>query len=79
MSAAVKTIMDWAIPNMGVENIMAIALPTNIGSIRVFEKNGFTHFETIVDFKRLGESRGGKMYSIYIVKWKKPKLSMNTE
>lgn len=77
MSAVIKTIMDWAIPNLGVGNIIAIALPTNTASIRVFEKNGFTHYNTIMDYKPLSESRGGGMYSIYVVEWKRPKSISN--
>jgi len=72
MSAAIKGIMDWAVPNMGVHHIMAIALPSNMGSIRVFEKNGFAHVKTVTDHKRLAESRGGQMYSIYIMEWRRP-------
>jgi len=72
MSATIKVVMGWAIPNMGVQYIVAIALPSNAASIRVFAKNGFTHFDTIMNFKRLTESRGGQMYSIYIMEWRKP-------
>ncbi len=72
MSAAIKAIKDWAVSNMGVHHIMALAFPSNTGSIRVFAKNGVTHLETITNFNRLSESRGGQMYSVYIMEWRKP-------
>ncbi|KAJ7765315.1 acyl-CoA N-acyltransferase, partial [Mycena metata] len=48
MSDAVQTVMQkWAIPRMGVRRMVVNALEGNIGSVRVFEKNGFKFRKTI--------------------------------
>lgn len=41
MTAAVKVFVEWVVANMNVHHIKAHILPENIGSCRVFEKNGF--------------------------------------
>ena len=47
MSAAIRTfIHDWAVPRMGVRQIRVETFADNIGSRRVFEKNGFVYEKT---------------------------------
>lgn len=42
MSDAVYTMLhDWIIPRMNAQKVLAEAFIGNVGSIRVFEKNGF--------------------------------------
>ncbi|KAG1734033.1 uncharacterized protein EDB91DRAFT_1057071 [Suillus paluster] len=44
MTAAVGLFMSaWAIPRMGARHVVAYTFAENIGSIRVFEKNGFVN------------------------------------
>ncbi|KAF8973919.1 acyl-CoA N-acyltransferase [Flammula alnicola] len=51
MTDAVDTLVhDWAVPRMGVRRILTGAFVGNHGSVRVFEKNGFTLVRTIEDF-----------------------------
>ena len=51
MTDAVKTIMTkWAIPRMNARKITAITFAGNIGSQRVFAKNGFKHIVTLPDY-----------------------------
>ncbi len=48
MSGALKTIMDqWLIPRMRARFIRAEAFIGNVGSVRVFEKNGFVMEKTV--------------------------------
>ena len=48
MSAAIGTLIrDWAIPRMGVRQIRVETFADNIGSRRVFEKNGFVYEKTV--------------------------------
>jgi RimJ/RimL family protein N-acetyltransferase len=51
MTDAVRTIMTkWAIPRMNARKITASTFAGNIGSQRVFEKNGFKHIVTLPDY-----------------------------
>ena len=53
MSAALSTIITkWMIPRMGAKLIRVEAFKGNVGSVRVFEKNGFVLEET-VDFEKM--------------------------
>ncbi|KIJ38427.1 hypothetical protein M422DRAFT_104847, partial [Sphaerobolus stellatus SS14] len=48
MSLTIKTLLDqWIIPRMGAKKINATAFNGNIGSVRVFEKNGFVLEKTL--------------------------------
>jgi len=69
MSAAVATIItQWMIPRMGACLIRVEAFKGNIGSVRVFEKNGFVVEET-VDFEQIISS-GEKMTGMHILWWR---------
>jgi len=72
MTAAIKTVMEWAVPNMGVRHIVVTADKRNNASVRVFEKNGYTHLETLENCKRHVESKGGQLYSLRVMEWRKP-------
>ncbi|KLO16500.1 acyl-CoA N-acyltransferase [Schizopora paradoxa] len=71
MSAAIKAVMDWAVPMMNVHHINVTANADNAASLRVFEKNGYTHLETIEDFGKQVESKGGRTYSLAVMEWRK--------
>ena len=48
MSVAFGTLMkEWIIPCMGGKAMRVEALEGNIGSVRVFEKNGFRLVDTV--------------------------------
>lgn len=48
MSAAMGTVINqWAIPRMGVRCMVGYTFSDNMGSRRVFEKNGFEFKGTI--------------------------------
>lgn len=48
MTAALGAILhQWAVPKMGVRRMRGETFKGNIGSIRVFEKNGFVLEKTI--------------------------------
>ncbi|KAF6748453.1 hypothetical protein DFP72DRAFT_576588 [Ephemerocybe angulata] len=50
MTAAVKTIMKkWALPRMNTRIVRAVTFSGNIGSKKVFLKNGFRHIITLPD------------------------------
>ncbi|RXW24536.1 hypothetical protein EST38_g1314 [Candolleomyces aberdarensis] len=58
MTDAVKTIMTkWAVPRMNAHKIVAGTFAANIGSQRVFEKNGFKHIGTLKDYVKKLERR----------------------
>lgn len=48
MSAAMGTLLRWAIPRMGVRCMVGYAFAENEASRRVFEKNGFEWKGTVV-------------------------------
>jgi RimJ/RimL family protein N-acetyltransferase len=62
----------WMIPWMAARKIKASAHKGNVGSIRVFEKNGFVLGETIDNIKDRAESKGGGKISLTFVDWKYP-------
>lgn len=70
MSAALNTIItQWMVPKMGARLIRVEAFKGNVGSVRVFEKNGFVLEET-VDFEQVINS-GEKMSGMHILWWRK--------
>lgn len=72
MSAAIKTMMDFAVPVMNVHHIIITAHVGNLASLRVFEKNGYTHLETLENCKKQQESKGGRLYSLAVMEWRRP-------
>ncbi|KAF7295809.1 N-acetyltransferase domain-containing protein [Mycena chlorophos] len=66
MSVIINTLItQWAVPRMGVRHMHVSAFIGNIGSVRVFEKNGFILTETKEDCIEIrGEKRG-----LYILDW----------
>ncbi|EEP82280.1 predicted protein [Uncinocarpus reesii 1704] len=69
MTIVVKTMVDWAVRNMNVHHIRALVGVGNIGSSRVFEKNGFTLLETVRDAYPLPEVKGGGRASFHVFEW----------
>lgn len=48
MSAALAVLMkEWMIPRMGAQRIRVETFEGNVGSVKVFQKNGFTLEETV--------------------------------
>jgi len=71
MTAAIKVMKDeWMIPKMGARKIVVDVMKGNVGSVRVFEKNGFKLTETIDDCKVMQESKGGGSYGLHVLEWK---------
>ncbi|KDQ63163.1 hypothetical protein JAAARDRAFT_29169 [Jaapia argillacea MUCL 33604] len=72
MTVAVRTmIQDWAIPRMNAHRIRVSICKGNIGSVRVFEKNGFQLIGTKKDCLTLtAEGReGGPPISLDDLEW----------
>ncbi|PCH34023.1 hypothetical protein WOLCODRAFT_94664 [Wolfiporia cocos MD-104 SS10] len=68
MSTALKTLLTaWAIPRMGVRRIRAETFRGNVGSVRVFEKNGFV-LEKTVDHGEVTTS-GKRIDGAHILWW----------
>ncbi|KAI0756869.1 acyl-CoA N-acyltransferase [Daedaleopsis nitida] len=58
MSAVVRTLLEkWAIPRMGVRQVRVETFEENLGSRRVFEKNGFVFEKTVPVHKVLNTGR----------------------
>jgi len=70
MSSAIRTIVDdWAVPYMNAHHIIATAFVDNIGSQRVFTKNGFKAKGTAETTKDLSY-RGRTIKTIAVFEWK---------
>ncbi|KAF4573300.1 hypothetical protein EYR40_003619 [Pleurotus pulmonarius] len=66
MTDALDTLVhDWAIPRMKARQITVTAFKGNIGSVRVFEKLGFTLRETVDDFKDVK----GRIRGFHVLEW----------
>ncbi|KAF8973492.1 acyl-CoA N-acyltransferase [Flammula alnicola] len=66
MTDAVDTLVhDWAVPRMGVRRILSSAFVGNHGSVKVFEKNGFTLVRTIENHSVVR----GKMRGMHVFEW----------
>lgn len=51
MSDAVETLIhDWGIPRMNARRYLVSAFAGNQGSVKVFQKNGFTLTRTIPEY-----------------------------
>lgn len=59
MTDAVNTLLrDWAVPYMGVRRVIVGAFAENVGSIKMFEKNGFHKTRVIEEYRVIrGEMR----------------------
>jgi len=69
MSSALKRLLEkWAIPRMGARRISAVALEGNIGSVRVFEKNGFLMEKTLPDWKDIPKEKGGGKVGLHVLR-----------
>ncbi|KAJ7070497.1 GNAT domain-containing protein [Mycena amicta] len=67
MSDAFKTVLTmWAVPRMGVRKMVVNALEGNIGSVKVFEKNGFRLREKSAD--AMVNARG-VMKPVHVLDW----------
>ena len=72
MSAAVGTVISqWMIPHLNAHRIRTEALEGNIGSVRVFEKNGLKLLET-VKVER-GEAGREQIVGMHVLEWEKPR------
>ncbi|KAF8516745.1 GNAT domain-containing protein [Hysterangium stoloniferum] len=70
MSLVVKTLMDqWIVPRMGAKKISVNVWKGNIGSVRVFEKNGFYVEKTLENHQVLQKSKGGGTIGVHILRW----------
>jgi len=70
MTAAIRTVLhQWAIPRMNARTIRTEVFSGNVGSCRVFQKNGFVLEETLSDFTRV-TSAGIKYVGMDILVWK---------
>jgi len=73
MTAALKTVLEkWAIPRMGVRKVHVTAFKGNVGSVRVFEKNGFVMKETVEDCADISASKGGGKVGLHVLDWSMP-------
>ncbi|CAE6433868.1 unnamed protein product [Rhizoctonia solani] len=60
MTAAVKTVIEsWAIPHMNAYKFWAATFPENVGSQKVFLKNGFQIVDRVVGAAQFPQSKGG--------------------
>lgn len=67
MTDAVDTVLhDWAIPRMNVRHMLLAVFEGNVGSVKVFLKNGFKIKATYKDFKEVK----GKIRSVHVLEWK---------
>lgn len=69
MTDAIDTLLnEWAIPRMNVHKILVGTFTGNKGSVRVFEKNGFTLTRTIDNHLTKKEL----VYGIHVLEWTRP-------
>ena len=70
MSAAVGAIINqWMIPHLNAHKIRTVAIEGNIGSVRVFEKNGMKLLGT-VKVDRFSETRG-RIEGVHVLEWER--------
>lgn len=71
MTQALNTLIhDWGVPHMKIRDLRASAFLENIGSQKVFAKNGFDQTCILKDWKQVSESRGGGVRSLVVFKWR---------
>ncbi|KAF4611980.1 hypothetical protein D9613_004126 [Agrocybe pediades] len=67
MTDALDTILhEWAIPRMNVRRILTGAFIGNVGSVRVFQKNGFKMLRTVDEFAVVR----GTMRGLHVLEWR---------
>jgi RimJ/RimL family protein N-acetyltransferase len=67
MTDAVDTVLhDWAIPRMNVRHILVAVFEGNVGSVKVFLKNGFKMKATYKDHIEVK----GKIHTVHVLEWK---------
>ena len=71
MSAAVGAIINqWMIPHLNAHKIRTSAIEGNIGSVRVFEKNGMKLLG-MVKVDQVFEGRG-RVEGVNVLEWERP-------
>lgn len=71
MTLAVSTLLEqWIKPRMNAKRINTTVFKGNIGSLRVFEKNGFVLEKTLEDWVEIAEDKGGGRVGLHILRWK---------
>ncbi|KAI5118455.1 hypothetical protein M0805_006274 [Coniferiporia weirii] len=71
MSAALQTLIhDWAVPRMNAKTIFGMAHTPNVGSVKVFQKNGFKTIDVVDDCVTIAEIKGGGVVGLHILEWK---------
>lgn len=71
MSAAVGAVINqWMIPHLNAHKIRAEAIEGNIGSVRVFEKNGLKLLE-MVKVERVCPGRE-RVERVHVLEWERP-------
>ncbi|ELU37908.1 hypothetical protein AG1IA_08062 [Rhizoctonia solani AG-1 IA] len=69
MTAAIKTMIDlWATPHMNAHRFYAATFPENIGSQKVFLKNGFEIVDRVIGAVQFPESKGGHIKDSIILR-----------
>ena len=69
MTTALSTIMNrWLVPQMGVRLIRVEVFEGNVGSVRVFEKNGFKLEGTVP--QRMVTNSGVKVTGMHVLSWR---------
>jgi len=72
MSAAVGTVINrWMVPHLNTHKIRTEAFEGNVGSVRVFEKNGMKLIGTC-RVEREGAGCG-RIEGIHVLEWEKPR------
>lgn len=67
MSAVIKLMIEsWAIPHMNARKFRATTFLENVGSQKVFLKNGFKYLCRVDGVVQFPESKGGKLMDIFI-------------
>lgn len=66
MTDAVDTVLhDWAIPYMNVQHMLLGVFEGNVGSVKVFERNGFKVKGTYEEYKEVK----GKKRGVHVLEW----------
>ena len=69
MSAVIKLMIEsWAVPHMNARKFRASTFISNVGSQKVFLKNGFKFSERVNGVVQFPESKGGNLMDIFIYK-----------
>ena len=72
MSAAVGAVIrQWMVPHLNAHKIRVEAIEGNIGSVRVFEKNGMRLLGTS-KVEREAPGRG-RIEGVHVLEWERPR------